>query len=685
MRVLGINSSFDLRSGDTAFGHDASAVLLHDGEIVAAAEEERFTRVKHTCAFPVNAIRYCLREGNIGFDSIDCIAINGNEDGIDFQIYLEYLNHPKMAWPGGAYSYLDQLFREYFGTGVASRLRFCDHHVAHAWSAFGCSGFDESLVVTLDGAGDNRSGTVFLGKDRTLALLADYNVPESLGMTYWFMTQLLGYRHFDEYKVMGLAPWGDPARFAPLFQSMYVLQEDGRYQFENALRVKRRLISSGLLDIARPVNGDFKGPPADIAAALQQTLEDISLHLIHHYQKFTGAKNLCLAGGVAHNCSMVGELIRKGHFGNVFVQPAAHDGGGALGAALWAFHEQGGRRVTQQLRHTYLGPDVGMKREINASLSRWEPLVSFSVADNISATAARLLADGHVIGWVQGRSEFGPRALGNRSILADPRPAANKERINAMIKKREAFRPFAPAVLQHRFSEYFDGFDQEVFPFMTAVVKVLERNHELLGAITHVDGTARVQTVERATNPLFFELLTEFEELTGIPILLNTSFNNHAEPIVQTVDDAVACFVTSGLDFLVIGKCVVSKPEPQRIQSLMSDFVPAIPRYLQFFRRSTGNARGQWQEEIGLETTATYRDQRRERVVSDEMFRILQLCDGSRTASDIYGEALSRPLAAELLELWTDRYVTVRPRVAKAPESEQVLAEARREPATAQY
>lgn len=670
MLTLGINSSFHLLREDSAFGHDAAAVLLEDDSIVAAVEEERLTRVKHTPAFPAEAIRYCLAEAHATLASVDHIAVNGTEKTFDLELYLHFLAHPGMSWPGGGRGFLNDLFGHHFDADVRSRLSFCDHHLAHAWSAFGCSGFPQGLVITLDGAGDDKAGTVLIGRDQTLTPVAQYSVRESIGMTYWFITQLLGFRHFDEYKVMGLAPWGNPERFGPLFRSLYTLLEGGRYRFADTLTVKQRLQNAGILEIARRSSDSFTGVKADIAAALQTMTEDICLHVIGHHARTTGEQNLCLAGGVAHNCSMVGKVRKAGWFREIFVQPAAHDGGGALGAALWAYHQTNTSHNSRPVKHVYWGPHLGSNDQIEARLNDWSPLVSCEVLTDVASAAARLLAEGHVIGWVQGRSEFGPRALGNRSILADPRPAANTTRINAMIKKREAFRPFAPAVRQEALSDYFDSAGCERFPFMTVVLDVLENKRALLGAVTHVDGTARVQTVSREENALFYDLLVNFEQLTAVPILLNTSFNNHAEPIVQTVDEAVMCFLTSGLDYLVAGRCLVSKASVPELKAALVGFVPSLPshwRLLQWQSEGVGEQR----VHTAIETNPASPDHRRLHEITPEVFRILQNSDGRRTLSSIVHRPLSEAVQLELFHLWTERAVLFRPAIANSEQLQE--------------
>jgi carbamoyltransferase len=348
---------------------------------------------------------------------------------------------------------------------------------------------------------------------------------KSLGVLYLEAIKYIGYASFDEYKVMGLAPYGDPERFLGLLRTSYALLPDGKYDL--ALdRIDATLKPA--------VERRAKGAPItqahmDLAAGLQSALEEIVLHVLRHHQRASGHRRLCLAGGVAHNCTMNGKIARSGMFEEIFVQPAAHDAGCALGAALAVSVPDGAAPRPRRLSSVYWGRDVGDDRAIRAELDRWSPWLTVERSADVARTAASLIAGGAVIGWVQGRSEFGPRALGHRSILADPRPAENKDRINRMVKKREAYRPFAPSVLEERAHEFF------VLPqaastlgFMVIVLEVREDRRELLGAITHVDGTARVQTVSRAASPRYWDVIHAFGELTGVPVLLNTSFNNNA-------------------------------------------------------------------------------------------------------------------------------------------------------------
>lgn len=598
MVVLGVSGGAD-RVDQTVFRqvfHDASATVVRDGEVIAAVEEERFNRYKHSGKLPAESIRYCLRAAGVELDDIDACVFALVEDNVNASLESAYrarrIRDLRRCRP-----FLQDLLTREIGRRIDPRkFAFIDHHFAHALSAFLPSGFTESLVVTLDGIGNALSGTVWIGRDQELAHLRDYRgttsdadpISQSLGHFYLLITVLLGFEEFDEYKVMGLAPYGDPARFRGVMQQCYMLKTGGDYQLD----------LSGFDRLRDLVPRRGKSEPIeqvhmDLAASLQETLETVVMHVLQFYEQQTKARYLCLAGGVAHNCAMTGKILRAGLFEQVFVQPAAHDGGLSLGAALYGHANGNGRRVSSKKRpampHVYLGPRCDENVATDCELARWSACLEYERVECVAEHAAQCLAQGLIVGWVQGRSEFGPRALGNRSILADPRPADNKDIINAMVKKREAFRPFAPAVLEEYADQYFELPPcQKRFPYMTAAVKVRQEYQAVLGAVTHVDGTARIQTVSRESNERFWHLIDAFGRETGIPIVLNTSFNNNAEPIVNVTREAVVCFLTSGLNLLVIGDYIVRKKAVPR--HLYWSFRPSLPPYVNVHQLRLGGS-----------------------------------------------------------------------------------------------
>jgi len=505
---------------------------------------------------------------------------------------------------------------------------------------------------------------VLKGAGRRITKLREFAISQSLGQIYLELIQIVGYYRFDEYKVMGLAPYGDPKRFAPLFEKCYRLLPNGDYGIEPLITWMAYLDSAGLLKDARRKGDPFTQIHKDFAAALQDMIEKIVLHVLKHYREQTQHRTLCLAGGVAHNCTMNGKVLYSGLFDQVFVQPAAHDAGGALGAALCALYEHDRNATAKKLTHVYFGTDVGTDTEQRELLDGWSEFVQYEEEKNIAGRTAQLLAEGAVIGWIQGRSEFGPRALGNRSILADPRPAENELRINQMIKKREEYRPFAPSVLEEKVSEYFHvPAAQTQLPFMIFVLSVREHVQDLLGAITHVDGTARVQTVSRETNPLYWQLIYEFEKLTGVPILLNTSFNNNAEPIVDSLEDAIVCFLTTGINYLVVGNLVVTKAPAEKVRQGLRSLAPEFPVMRKLVQRRLGWNRQEAVFEI--ESTKSKHFGTPIVGISREMYEALQDADGQTGFGSLMERAGIKKqeeerLLDELIDLWSQRIIRLR-------------------------
>jgi carbamoyltransferase len=667
MLVLGIHNFSPNRDSDDldpgwAY-HDAAAVLVEDGRVLAAIEEERLNRVKHSNAFPTRAIRRCLEQAGVGLEDVDRIGVDFSEPNVDHYYLRRALENA--AYPlGSGRSQVARLFEDDFGVDVSDRLRFIGHHRAHLWSAFLPSGFSRGLAVSIDGAGDYRSGAVATFEGGDLRILREFPTKKSLGFFYRESIALVGYSRFDEYKVMGLAPYGDPARYAEMFAQSYRLLPGGDYEVARGEALLRLATEAGLAQRARRKGEPFTQSHSDFAAALQQALERIVLHVLTHFQAETGARSLCLAGGVAHNCSLNGRIAYSGLFDDVWVQPAAHDAGNALGAALAVLHDEGVELAAPPMRHVYLGSDLPDPDGVERALRSWGGLVTFERRDDVVEETARLLAGGAVVGWVQGRSEFGPRALGNRSILADPRPAENKDRINAMVKKREGYRPFAPSVQQERAGEFFElpGAAAE-FPFMTFALRVREEARPLLGAITHVDGTARVQTVSEDANPRYWELLRAFDRLAGVPILLNTSFNNNAEPIVDSLDEAVTCFLTTGLDALVVGDYVVRERDDVAGVLRYGALVPSLAatRKLVMHTDPCGARRH------AVESTGNRFFGERSVPISADSFGVLWAADGVRPLAELLAERQiteperARRVLEEMADLWSRRAVSLHP------------------------
>ncbi|MES0039704.1 carbamoyltransferase [Mesorhizobium sp. M0046] len=649
---------FELRN---AFMHDGAAVLVRDGRVIAAVEEERLNRMKHSNKLPIRSIQYCLSAAGVQLNDIDRVALYASEPYANAMLEGMSASHPDiLSIPLDAKTLVQDLLTREFGTKLdSSRISFVSHHQAHAVSAFAMSGFEQSLILAIDGSGDFLSGLLAVGSGTEITQLEAFPENNSLGLFYLETIRYLGYGLFDEYKVMGLAPYGDPAPYRELFEQFYELSANG-----GGYRVHLDRIGPALL---RNIEVRRKGMPftqqhRDVSASLQEALERIVFHILRHHREATGMKRLCLAGGVAHNCTMNGKLLYSGLFEDIFVQPASHDAGCALGAALIVSNEMGRPAPCERLQEVYWGPDLGSERAVQQELNAWAGHLEVERSDDVASSAADWIANGAVIGWVQGRSEFGPRALGNRSILADPRPAANKDRINAMVKKREGYRPFAPSVLEEDASEFFDLPDgKREFPFMNFVVRVRDSKRALLGAITHVDGTARLQTVSRNANPAYWEVINAFKKRTGTPILLNTSFNNNAEPIVDSVADAIATFLTTELDGLVVGPFLVKK----RAATLQdwTALAVSLPPYVSLHQTRAYKAPDRRETHCGISTTHFSSDSVR---ISHDLFNLLMRIEGEAMLGDLLNtiapdQAKRDAVMEGLRRLWEQRLVRLHP------------------------
>ena len=592
--------------GISAFYHDSAACLLKDGEIVAAAQEERFTRKKHDQSFPNNAIKYCLEQLNISASQIDNVVFY-EKPFVKFERLLEtYLAFAPRGFKSFAKAMpiwiKDKLFQKSAlindlkatldeDINWQERLLFSEHHLSHAASAFYPSPFESAAVLTLDGVGEWTTTSLAVGKGSELKVLKEIHFPHSLGLLYSAFTFYTGFKvNSGEYKIMGLAPYGEP-RFADLIREKLIsVAEDGSFQLD----MSYFNYATGLTMTNKKFNILFGGPPRspeteltqremDLAASIQKVTEDIVIKLAKGISKETGEKNLCLAGGVALNCVVNGILMRKRVFDNVWIQPAAGDAGGALGAALsiWYLHHKKKRKVSSGLdsmKGAYLGPDFEDK-EIESTLKACGAIYKKLEEEDLIEMVAAALADKKAIGWMQGRMEFGPRALGSRSIIADPRSKIMQKQLNIKVKYRESFRPFAPSVLREHVNDWFDHDADSPYMLIVADVQKDKRlamtpdEEKLFGidklnvprssvpAITHIDYSARIQTVHADTNPKYHALISKFKEKTGCPIVVNTSFNVRGEPIVCSPMDAFKCFMGTELDILAIGNYLLIKEE----------------------------------------------------------------------------------------------------------------------------
>lgn len=584
--------------GISAFYHDSAATLIKEGEIVAAVQEERFTRKKHDHNFPFKAINYCLESQNISVDDVDYIAFY-DKPFIKFERLLEtYLQFA----PSGFLSFLKAMplwikeklwMKEYIKDRLnfKGKILFPEHHESHAASAFYPSPFKEAAILTMDGVGEWTTSSYGVGKENKIDIIADIIFPHSIGLLYSAFTYYTGFKvNSGEYKVMGLAPYGEPVYKELIYKHLIDVKEDGSIK----MNMDYFNYCTGLTMTNNKFHKLFGGPPRkpesvltqkemDLARSVQDVTEEIILKMVEHVHKETGMKYLVMAGGVALNCVANGKLLREGPFEDIWIQPAAGDAGGSLGAALSVWHTYlGNERYADDKndlqKGSYLGPHYN-DEEIRHFLEQKEIPYTKCSEDEIIETVSTLLADEKIIGWFNGRMEFGPRALGARSIIGDARSSKMQAEMNLKIKFRESFRPFAPSVLEEKISEYFEL--DKASPYMLLVADVKkERRKEMtdeenmlfgieklnvlrsdIPAVTHIDYSARIQSVSKATNPMYHKLISRFDEKYGCAVIVNTSFNVRGEPIVCTPEDAYRCFMRTNIDYLVLGNYLISKSE----------------------------------------------------------------------------------------------------------------------------
>ncbi len=603
MKVLGYNGGLDgylLKVGDS--GHDAAAALVVDGEVVAACEEERFTREKHTGRFPRRAIEFCLRQGGVAdVRELDLVAYyfsyplmyqaakhreaRGVVSPVTRAGMAAFLGAMRAFHRVGGYddARSRRVFERELGVSIPEHgFVAVPHHLCHVASAYYESGYERALCLTLDAEGESTAAMVVRAAGTWLDVVEEMYAPNSLGYFYSLLTLYLGFEKFDEYKVMGLAPYGDPSRHRAFFDSVVSTLPAGRFRVDpglvsylmwrdGALRRDTRFYPRSMvraLGPARRQDEPITQRHMDIAAALQEALERAVLHKLTHLRATTGERHLCMAGGVALNCTMNGKIARSGLFDGVWIHPAAHDAGTAVGAARFGHHNVLGQPLTESVRartpEVYLGPQHDSVA-VDAALASFAPQIVTQRPEALFEHVAKAISAGKVVGFFHGRMEWGPRALGNRSILADPRRDDMRDVVNHAVKLREGFRPFAPACLIEHADAWFDMTGLPESPYMLFTVPVREDKRARIPAVTHVDGSARVQTVSPGQNPRFHALLTAFHAQTGVPVLLNTSFNVKGEPIVNTPTDAVRCFLGTQIDLLVIDDVVIEKrPEIER-------------------------------------------------------------------------------------------------------------------------
>ena len=597
--------------GISAYYHDAATALVVDGEIVAAAQEERFTRVKHDASFPSNAIRYCLEEAGLAPEDLDVVGFYEKPflklDRL-LETYLAFAPRGFRQFVRFAPAWTREKLRlpreiaRGLGGGYGKPIVFTEHHESHAASAFFPSPFEEAAVLTMDGVGEWATTTYGTGRGNQVELTHEIRFPHSLGLLYSAFTYYTGFRvNSGEYKLMGLAPYGEPRYVDRIVDHLIDLKEDGSFRLD----LSYFRYCEGLRMTSPKFDALFDGPrrkpetaitqrEMDIAASIQAVTEEAMLRTARHVHSETGMRKLCLAGGVALNCVGNGRILREGPFDDIWIQPAAGDAGGALGVALFIWHQLLGHPRTVRPQDSQQGSFLGPQWSDDAIRTFLDgvgaPRDDYADDQSLCDAVADLVAAGQVVGWFQGRMEFGPRALGSRSILGDARNPQMRSRMNVQIKFRESFRPFAPAVLRDRCSDYFVLRADDDRPYMSVVAPVVESRRRSPGdddearqgfdrlrtmrsdvpAVTHVDYSARVQTVDAARHGRFAQLLRTFEAKTGCPVMVNTSFNVRGEPIVRTPDDALRCFMATGMDALVLGRSILLKdrqPEEKRVDA----------------------------------------------------------------------------------------------------------------------
>jgi len=561
MNILGISCHY----------HDSAASLVKNGVLVAAAEEERFTRKKHDNSFPTNAIEYCLKEGKIIADEVDVAAFYDKP-----MLKFDRILHTSVEYFPKSFGMFCEAVPQWLTEklripsllknriGYRGEVMFIEHHKSHAASAFFVSPFEEAAIVTVDGIGEWTSAAIHHGKDNKIEVLKEIRFPHSLGLFYSTMTSYLGFKvNNDEFKVMGLSAYGTPIYYNK-FKNVIDVKEDGSFNLNMkyfSYTYDKKMFSDLFekkFGPRREYEDKITNRHKNIAATLQKITEETMLKIVNYAHKLTGSENLCMAGGVALNCVANGRVSREGPFKRIFIQPAATDAGGSLGASFYVYNQIYGNPRKYVMKDTYLGPSFNEK-EIKTCLEKNKVECEKLNNKRLIEKTAILISQDKIVGWFQGRMEFGPRALGSRSILANPKNPKMKDILNKKVKHREPFRPFAPSILRENAKDYLVRACDS--PFMLVAFDVKKDGIKDIISATHVDGTCRPQTVERRRNKLYHNLIYEFKKRTGIPVVINTSFNVRGEPIVCTPEDAYNCFKNTGIDYLVIGNYFISKEE----------------------------------------------------------------------------------------------------------------------------
>lgn len=649
--ILGIGGLFNRHNTDfrpdELFGlsHDSAAALVNSGECLAATEEERYNRDKHSLRFPTNAIHAVLNSAGVAIGEVSKVAYYFEEDYVDASLAELTAKNPNRKFDSARRQLIDALADSTGRNFHPDSVHFVEHHLAHAAGAFYESNLESALILVTDGNGERYGTSLYLGDISGLEPIARYSRKQSLGHFYSSVTRFLGFGLFDEYKVMGLASWGSRSAFRDDLADLYRLGPHGSYTLDHS-EVVSKLVDLGFRP--RQAGDPVEQVHMDIAAGCQQILETVTTHILDYWIPRTGSKNLCLSGGVAQNTSLNGALLDRLDLDTIFIPAAAYDGGAPLGAAIVVDTETSNVVAPKRYSATpFSGASLGTRQRVRESLDRWRAEVRIEdlTETDCIERAVSCISSGGVVGWAWGNSEFGPRALGNRSILANPRLASSRDRVNALIKKREDFRPFAISILESEGSLYFDfGRVPANMEFMSFVVRTTQLGRELLPATTHVDGTSRVQVVRDGTG-LFAQLLSALGKSTGVAGVLNTSFNNSSEPIVQTPDDCVSTFLSDDLDLLIIEGFAISRRDKELFSG--TSVSVKLPDFYSVGARLVGQS-------FEYELAPTVRPDKG-LIISDSLVSIV------RSGGDVEWSNLSAELQSELLSAWRRRALVVLP------------------------
>lgn len=670
MLVLGISGGGDLPFNEakildiTGIPHDSAAALVDDGKVVAAIEEERFNRIRNTGKAPINAIQHCLDSCGVKMSDIDKIVYPTTE----LELSVATVNN-RIINEGfkekTAREWIAKMISSSFGVNMPQNsICFVEHDLCHASGAYFLSGFDSSLILTINGSAYDRTappfgagGYIVGAAEGALNILDNISITNSLGVYFVTIMGLLGCYRTDEYKVMELAQYGNPEKYRKIFKKTYTLLPEGKY-------VINLMYCEMFYSFVKPRRDgeSFTQEHKDIAAALQEALAVIVLHILEHYRKTTGYTKLCLSGGVANNYLLNGKILGSGLFEEVFVQPASSNAGNALGGALYISKLLNPAAKFEKIHHVYWGTDIGDNDKVYSTINKWKKFVSFSKEEDIAKTTAKRIAEGFVIGWAQGRSEFGCCTLGNRSILANPKTNEIKTTVSKMLNENEDCVPLAPSILKEYSDEYFEvGKSKASLSYMNFTLRVKEGKREIFDAVAHPDSSTRVQVVSKLLNLKYWNLIDEFRRLTDIPFILSAPFNNGVEPVVNSEEDAIVCFLSTNIDYLVIGDYLIAKRDHVKVEYM--DLMPVRPLNSELKKSIVYSEDGS--TNLVYEIRLISEDKHTLRITKS-LFDILKSCDGKKTLETLFSENKIKDhekneVMDKILEIWSLRLIILRP------------------------